>query len=377
MESKKNYSKTFNPYNAKHRNCLFTLFNIDKYPDIRQYLTNLKNFQYLISAKEICPDTGREHIHIFVQFNKPSNVSQNKCFNAHLDISRGTPEQNIKYVTKDGNILDEIGEHKTNAKTRFVSYNDIKNMTPAQRGELSYTNANLIEKFNTLDELKFRKKNSKKGFLPGGYIFVKYIWGNSGTGKSELAMNIMEGLFGDDDNLFFDRVKYIDHFWNGVSGNTEYCIYEEFRDSQMTPHEFINFIDYNVNILNVKGSYKLNKYKYICITSTQNPHEIYQNIKHRDEPKKQWLRRMEVIHIDQLKQLDDTQTQVVRRHKKAGVNMPDWEFYWYHKIIEYVDEVKQALGNPQPQSQPQLPLQTDVLPQNVHPFRASGSGNAK
>ena len=73
---------------------------------------------------------------------------------------------------------------------------------------------------------------------------------------------------------------------------------------------------------------------------------------------------MEVIHIDQLKQLDDTQTQVVRRHKTPGVNMPDWEFYWYHKITEYVNEVKQALGNPQPQIQfqPQeIPDRQDIF----------------
>lgn len=365
MESKKNYSKTFNPYNAKHRNCLFTLFDIDKYQQIRQYLTNLKNFQYLVAAKEICPETKREHIHIYCQFKKPSNVSQNKCFNAHLDVSRGTPEQNIKYVKKDGNILDEIGEHKTNAKTRFVSYNEIKKMTPQQRGELSFINANIIEKFNYRDQLKFRKSTQKKGFLPGGYIFVKYIWGPSGSGKSELAMNILEGIMGDDSNKFWDNIGHQDGFWHGISGETEYAFYDEFRDTQMPPYKFINFIDYNIHSLNIKGCYIMNKYKYIVITSTQNPREIYANMKDRDEPSKQWLRRMEIIHLQQLKQLDDTQTQVVNRLRKPGVNVPDYELFWQHKITEYISQCQEALKNPIKTEKPSVfvPL---TLPDDVH-----------
>ena len=350
MESKKNYSKTFNPYNAKHRNILLTLFDIDKYPKIRQYLTNLKNFQYMVAAQEKCPETGRDHIHIYCQFNKPSNVSQNKCCNAHLDVSRGTPEQNITYVKKDGNILDEIGEHKNNHKTRFVSYNDIKKMTPEQRGELSFVNANIIERFNQRDELRFRKSKMKKGFLRQGLIFVKYIWGPSGSGKSELAMDIMEGLMPNTTikEKFWDNVHHYDGFWHGISGETEYAIYDEFRDTQMSPYKFINFIDYNVHSLNIKGGNIMNKYKYIIITSTQDPHNIYAQMKDRDEPARQWLRRMEVIHLQPLKRLDDTQAEFTRtRLRRPGVNVPDYELYWTHRITEYYDTVQYALQHPE------------------------------
>lgn len=63
----------------------------------------------------------------------------------------------------------------------------------------------------------------------------------------------------------------------------------------MKPSEFINFIDYNKHQLNVKGSYKLNNYEFIIITSVQSPEEIYKNIE--GEPRTQWLRRMKRIHI--------------------------------------------------------------------------------
>lgn len=64
-------------------------------------------------------------------------------------------------------------------------------------------------------------------------------------------------------------VKFENGFWNGI-GNSKCCIYDDFRDSHMKPSEFINFIDYNKHQLNVKGSYKLNNYEFIIITSVQS-----------------------------------------------------------------------------------------------------------
>ena len=33
-----------------------------------------------------------------------------KCCDAHIEYCKGTIKQNIEYIRKDGNILDEIGE---------------------------------------------------------------------------------------------------------------------------------------------------------------------------------------------------------------------------------------------------------------------------
>ena len=89
-------------------------------------------------------------------------------------------------------------------------------------------------------------------------------------------------------------IKHEGDFWNGT-GSAKIAIYDEFRDSSMKPSEFINFIDYNVHTLNIKGGSIINRYELIIITSVQNPKYIYSNV--GDEPRKQWLRRMEVIDM--------------------------------------------------------------------------------
>ena len=73
---------------------------------------------------------------------------------------------------------------------------------------------------------------------------------------------------------------------------------DDFRDSHMKPSEFINFIDYNIHNLNVKGGSVRNLYSTIIITSVQRLDCIYLNMAN-DEPRQQWERRIKVIDLYQ------------------------------------------------------------------------------
>ena len=94
----------------------------------------------------------------------------------------------------------------------------------------------------------------------------------------------------------FDEVKHVNDFWDGVVDGEGTCVYDDWRDSHMKASEFINFIDYRSHNLNVKGGSVRNNYNLIIISTTQNPEMIYNSL--GDEPKKQWLRRMEIIHTE-------------------------------------------------------------------------------
>ena len=52
---------------------------------------------------------------------------------------------------------------------------------------------------------------------------------------------------------------------------------------------------YNIHTLNIKGGNKQNRFELIIITSIQNPKYIYGKL--GDEPRKQWMRRMEILHM--------------------------------------------------------------------------------
>lgn len=270
--------------NTKARRFQLTLNETFKYPQLLEYLTSLNSLSYLISCKEIAPSTGHEHIHIFICLSNPIKLSIKKCCNAHIEYCKGTIKQNIEYIRKDGNILDEIGEIP---RERGGSHTVAELATIEDSNELDW------KEYNTWKKIRDEKANDIKitdWYKPD--IKVTYIWGDSGVGKSKYARDkcIEEGI---------DTVNVVKHngdFWIGI-GNAKCAIYDDFRPSDMKPSEFINFIDYNKHTLNIKGGSKQNEYTRIFITSVIDPQYMYSGMI-SDEPRKQWMRRMEIIHLE-------------------------------------------------------------------------------
>ncbi len=264
---------------------LFTINEIDKYDTLKEIISNLKLCDYYISCKEIAPTTGHEHIHMYVHFSNPYRLSKKILeLGVHVDICKGSPKQNIDYVKKDGNILDEYGTCPRQGGTRTVGeLKDIKDPDELNWNEYNTWNKIHSIKNNDIDVDDLHKE-----------VKVYYIFGPSGIGKTEKAKQIVR----DNKDKYGTKVNMVKHegdFWNGM-GTAKIAIYDEFRDSSMKPSEFINFIDYNVHPLNIKGGSMINKYELIIITSVQNPKLIYPNI--GDEPREQWLRRMEIIDMN-------------------------------------------------------------------------------
>lgn len=95
-----------------------TINEIEKFEKIKNYLTGLKTLDYIIACKETAPTTGHEHIHVYAHFRESRNISIKKCCGAHIEICRGSPQQNIAYIRKDGNIIFEQGtEPRQGART--------------------------------------------------------------------------------------------------------------------------------------------------------------------------------------------------------------------------------------------------------------------
>lgn len=274
----------------KARNFLITTFNIEDFDDLKEYLMHFKSINYIVASKEICPETLAEHIHIFCQFNVPVCFSIKKLKKAHVDISRGSPEQNDAYVRKDGNIIFEFGTMKRNK--------------PKNIGELLSCDESLLKElpicyYKTVVQEKIRRNDSiliDSVFKADFKVF--YIWGPSGIGKSKYAYGKMKELGYTRCNL----LSFHNGFWIGA-GDEEVALYDDWRDSDMPASEFIKFIDYNVQKMNIKNGYRHNNYKTIFITSIQNPRYIYCN--KPDEEKKQWLRRMNIIDLSLLNGVDN------------------------------------------------------------------------
>lgn len=83
---------------------------LSKYNNVLSYLKSLK-YTYILSCLET-NEKGYYHIHIFIQFNSPHKLLIKKLEGAHIEECKGSVNQNIKYIKKDGHILDEFGYPK-------------------------------------------------------------------------------------------------------------------------------------------------------------------------------------------------------------------------------------------------------------------------
>lgn len=256
-----------------------TMNQVEVFDDVRDYIENLKSFQYGIACQEEAPSTGHKHIHMFVQFVRTVRLSLNKLMGSHVEKCRGSPQQNVAYIKKDGNIIWEKGEMK---KKGGYTIQQVKKMDKEKRDQLPVQLYNIVQKINNEERKRIKGTDYFKG------VQVIYIWGESGVGKTKYVIEEI----GDKE---FNEIKYDGQFWHGVEEDCDIALYDDWRDSHMKPAEFINFIDYNRHIMNVKGGSIRNNYKTIYITTVQSPEDIYKNVV--GEPRKQWERRMNVVHI--------------------------------------------------------------------------------
>lgn len=269
------------PARWRARRFMIEVNQIDKYPQLKANLMSRRAFRYMVVGREFGEDSGKEHYHIYVEFTMTTILTQKTVLNQHVDPVK-SQVQGEDYCTKDCEIVERIGE-PAHQGCKYT-FDDFRKTADPSEIPIYY--------FRTWTAIRQYNQSMTKSLVYKPGIKVFYIWGDSGVGKTKYAMDQLK------DDEPFDRVKYCNGFWTGVSmdESVRVAIYDDFRDSHMKPSEFINFIDYYANNLNLKGTHVLNHYMTIFITSVQSPQDLYKGML-SEEPRKQWLRRMEIIHL--------------------------------------------------------------------------------
>ena len=104
-------SETTSETKLRVRRFMCEINEIDKYEQIKKNIMSRKTFKYLLAGKEIAPNTGKEHIHMYVEFSRQTIITKMMMCNCHVDIVKPqTKEQAKDYCTKDMNVIDEIGQ---------------------------------------------------------------------------------------------------------------------------------------------------------------------------------------------------------------------------------------------------------------------------
>lgn len=281
---------------AKRRNYIITFWT-KEYP--KELPTNVT---YLAT----CEDTtkkGKYHGHAFIYFKNPCGLkSVKKLFgnDCHVEIPSNN-EDCINYIldkTKRKHNFQEYGIRPMNNGIKRT----IKELKTIDNPDnLDWRQFNIWQKINDI-------KNHEIDDIDEVHkeIKVYYIQGPSGCGKTERAKQIIREYKKEHPDYKINfYLKYENGFYNGATGAKIGC-YDDFRDSHMKASEFINLIDYNKHVMNIKGGSVMNNYELLIITSIQPLDELYKNI--GAEPAKQWTRRVEVINMylkNQSDEIDD------------------------------------------------------------------------
>lgn len=94
----------------KRRQFVLILNYIEKYEDIKAYLTGLATNIYFIAWVETDPLTGCERIHVYTQFRDSVKLSIKKIYWADIEACKGSQQKVDKQIRECGKILDEIGK---------------------------------------------------------------------------------------------------------------------------------------------------------------------------------------------------------------------------------------------------------------------------
>ena len=264
------------PVALKARDWQLTLNEVDKYDALAEYLKGLKSNNYLISCKEIAPTTGHEHIHIYVQFTNMIKLSIKKCCGAHIERCRGTPQQNIEYIKKDGNIIEEIGIPR--------KWGGLPSIAEAEKASADELKQLPLNYYNTVNKI-LEKKTCEKYFKPP---YVVWLYGPTGAGKTRKAFE-----------AGCDNVEYANGFFSDWGDSRKICI-EEMR-GQIPYPTLLKLLDgyHNYYTVNIKGGYKKVDLDVIYITSPKRPEDCYPCQDKKDSIEQLKRRITEIINCDE------------------------------------------------------------------------------
>lgn len=278
-----------NPGAIRGRAFQFTLNKPEIYDRLKAILTSLKTMDYLISCREIAPTTGHVHMHVYAHFSQTYRLPQKiRDLGCHIEICKGSPQQNIKYIRKDGDIIDEIGtEPRQGARTikelREANIDDIDPHLFRVKKQIDAEAHDLEVFMGMLDEIE--KDELKR---PD----VIYITGDTGKGKTYRAY---KRALRDFPKQKIGKLTLKNDFVDIINPDADCFIIEEFRPSQIKATDFLQLTDKYGYRCNVKGGFTTLRPKCLIICSIIPPEEIY-----RDEINKQFIRRItEMINMDE------------------------------------------------------------------------------
>lgn len=227
------------------RDWCFTYFDTDKELDFDK-----NNVRYICYGVERCPSTDREHYQGFAIFKRTCRMPKAKQWigggdGTHIEPRRGTRDQARDYCRKSGGRFWEWGQYDGMTKEELF------------KQPIEYIKENYQEFFcryhRGLEKLNLTKGPAWRD------VEVILIWGESGTGKTRMVMEM-------------DSVYKIDppyRWFDGYEGE-ETLLIDDYKKGAVERGLFLNLLDGYRMRLETKGGHTWALWKKVYITSNFN-----------------------------------------------------------------------------------------------------------
>lgn len=224
---------------------------------------NAEHMHFMICGIEV-GENGTKHIQGYVQMKKKHRLTKMKTFfpRAHLEVARGSPDQNIEYCSKDGSHhvhgeqpikrgqrtdLEDVQRAITSGST----YDDLLRSHFGEAVKYQRSLQNIIEHYRA-----DRKEP------PTVYVY----WGDTGLGKSRKAFEECPDAYW----------KTLGDWWDGYDGHTEVIIDEFYGWIRFDL--LLRLLDRYPMRVPVKGGFRKFVAEKIIFTSNKSPKEWYPNL---------------------------------------------------------------------------------------------------
>lgn len=240
--------------NPQSRKWQITINNpLDKdlsHEKIKEELHKIKSCIYYCLGDEIGASKKTHHTHIYIACSSSVRFGtiKNRFPQAHIELARGTSEQNRDYIFKIGkyekdksitrlpDTQEEYGEMPIERQGARNDITDLYDMIKEGMSdyEIFEENPNYILQIDTLEKVRqtFRQNQYKN---TARELTVTYIWGKTGTGKTHSVM----------DKYGFENVFRLTNYLHGgfdTYKGQDVIVFEEFN-SNFKIQDMLNYLD--------------------------------------------------------------------------------------------------------------------------------------
>jgi hypothetical protein len=264
---------------SRHRSWTFTDFHGDSENDVpvSEWLSrypNLPRLGFACLQREVCPDTGRYHIQGYLHLSQPVSLSRLKKSlpRAHLEVAKGSPEQNRVYCSKAASRADGPADTHGPFETGVL---------PAQgaRTDLSSACESIKEgKWEEVSDVMWAKYHRGLMAVAERYMRprsptdppprVYWYWGSTGVGKSRRVSEEAG-----DDVYWAPGGKW----WCGYRQQKS-VVLDDFRPEDMSFHHLLKLLDRYPYRVEWKGGGCWVNTDQFFITAPDPPQYMYQNM---------------------------------------------------------------------------------------------------